>query len=545
MVRLEPDAPMSETHSVEGRGNMTVRSGPDAIHAELEEGFHFNAQAPNRAHVDGSMVNPSVLRGRIAEFSALPSGYVAARLHLFVCDDAVTFCEPRLVEINGSAAASSTVPSGLVAKIGAGRPNKHGFIEDDLEGALALARREGKLLLVDFAARWCPGCIRYESETFGAAKFKTLTREFVKVKFDLDRFENSVLTEKFAVKAIPTLMVMTADQEEVARLMDYQPFQVLAPFLEDTRKYPTPLAALMAGARSDDMRANLRVGKRLVAAGRFEESLGFLTRLQPPPPELWTARVGLAERGRSVDQTHLPEFRRVLRDAISAEPRSVRSLSWRTLLITDSDDKLEIQRVLDEGLALAADLLADSKLLRAAVRPEHAGEFNGYEPLLVALSRADLVEAARVSSAMIRQAWSEAADVGARLRIRPMAEGMALRYLFVLNKAERFAMAENLAKSILKNDRGNPEIERRLLVALVGQRKFTEAVELGKACLRNSYGRNEFWVAESLAKAHFNTGQKEEARRLLKDYLSRPDANWPNMRSTKKSMEELLAKFGG
>jgi thiol-disulfide isomerase/thioredoxin len=44
--------------------------------------------------------------------------------------------------------------------------NKHGFIEQNFQKAIDLAKSKGKLLLVDFGARWCPGCVRLETEIF-------------------------------------------------------------------------------------------------------------------------------------------------------------------------------------------------------------------------------------------------------------------------------------------------------------------------------------------------------------------------------------------
>ena len=46
--------------------------------------------------------------------------------------------------------------------------------------------------------------------------------DFVKVKVDVDRFENSVLAEKFMVKGIPSLVVITPAQEEVSRALRAQ-----------------------------------------------------------------------------------------------------------------------------------------------------------------------------------------------------------------------------------------------------------------------------------------------------------------------------------
>src|SRR6476620_6242570 len=94
------------------------------------------------------------------------------RAALYICDDAITFCEPRFIELKGG--ASPIPPNSQPKASGALRRNSHGFIENNLDAALALARKEKKLVLADFSARWCPGCVRLETETFNTARFRKL-----------------------------------------------------------------------------------------------------------------------------------------------------------------------------------------------------------------------------------------------------------------------------------------------------------------------------------------------------------------------------------
>ena len=37
------------------------------------------------------------------------------------------------------------------------------------------AKKEKRLILADFSARWCPGCVRLENEVLGSREFKKLT----------------------------------------------------------------------------------------------------------------------------------------------------------------------------------------------------------------------------------------------------------------------------------------------------------------------------------------------------------------------------------
>jgi predicted protein tyrosine phosphatase len=57
-----------------------------------------------------------------------------------------------------------------------------------------------------------------------------------------------VLTEKFKIYGIPTLIVMNADQKEISRVVDYQPENILTIFFEDIKSYPEPIEILKTTA---------------------------------------------------------------------------------------------------------------------------------------------------------------------------------------------------------------------------------------------------------------------------------------------------------
>ena len=197
--------------------------------ATVKEGFHFNEKAPNAVIVDDQRIRPTRISAREVAFSALPEKFSKGQAAFYICDDALTFCETRHVEIKGKGGAKSGKISADVPK-NRGRVNAHGFIEDDFNKAILLAKRKGQPILIDFSARWCPGCVRLETEMFGTSEFKKATAKFVKLKVDVDRFENSVLSEKYQVRGIPTLLVVNAEQEEIDRIVDYQPLEILQPF---------------------------------------------------------------------------------------------------------------------------------------------------------------------------------------------------------------------------------------------------------------------------------------------------------------------------
>ena len=111
-----------------------------------------------------------------------------------------------------------------------------------------------------------------------------------------------------------------------------------------------------------------------------------------------------------------------------------------------------------------------------------------------------------------------------------------------MTRVQQFEEADKLLLAMLKKNPNDPELLRRRLRVLVGQKKYKEAIQLGNKLIDRSYGRNEFYVVEVLAKAYLGADQKVEAKKLVERYLSRNEIGFANMRESKKALEELKQK---
>lgn len=543
LANPSPDA------KADAKPEVKIATTQDAKHfaARLQPGFHFNLKAPNRLVNGSETQNPSHADDKLIEFTLNSTAFAAdAHVSLFVCDDALTFCEPHTIALKkpGSRAAKPQAQSGaqrlpaslssqpMAAPLAVTATDENGFIHDDLNGAQALARNSKRLLLVDFSAVWCPACIRFESEMFGTEEFKALTQHFVKVRIDVDRFANAPLLKKYDVKGFPTVIAMTATDatpEEIGRILDYQPIDVLKPFLAAAVSDPTPLRVLVAssakGASTTDR--ELKLGRRLFAAGRFQESLPHLLALQPPPNELLPARIQSAQERFEKDPALKSAYANELRAAINAEPNSSRSVGWRAELLKVIDGKSqEAAKLLNDGNALSNALLRDTPegkaQLQKAVMTDVVGEFTGLEKMLIALNQAEMVEASGADHSITVQAWSKAADdIQKTTGLTPERTGPALRYLGALAQADRTIDAETWLEQMMAHDPGNIDLQRRQMKLLVKLGKFTEACAIGERIVHHSLGRNEFWVAETLAKAYMGANQPEKAKALVHTYLAR------------------------
>lgn len=507
--------------------------------ASAKEGFHFNAKAPNAISFETNSMKPTKLEARVIEFKDVPASLQAGRVSLYICDDAVTFCETEIIPVKegGVIAAAGAKAAKKDASVKTAKPNKHGFIEDDYGAALALAQKENRLLLIDFSARWCPGCIRLESETFGTKEFKALTANFVKLKIDVDRFENNAVSEKFKLQGIPSLIVVNAKQEEISRFYDYQPMPVIQSFFDAVKANSESIADLKTKAATGDPAMSYELGKRLLAADQPAEAVHYLAQVKPVPDEYLKATVDAASK-----DSNKENFAKALRDAIRSEPESSRSLAWRHQLITITENKATVGQLSREGIALADAWLNDRAKMQAALKTDVVGEFTGYEPLYIGFLRADLFEIPGADTKDITAAWKRAADAGLQLKIPLTKTGLNIRLLAALIKGENFKEADRLTLALMKTNPGNPEVQRRRLKVLTEQKKYEEVVDLGQKVLKNSYGRNEFWVAEAIAKAYVESGRKKEAKSFIDKYLGREEIRWDSMASSRKALEDLKVK---
>ena len=102
----------------------------------------------------------------------------------------------------------------------------------DLPAAKTLAKKEGKLVLIDFTGSdWCGWCIKLDKEVFSTKLFAAYAaKNLVLVKLDFPRSlkqsdalrkANAALKEQFAIEGFPTLIVINGDGKELWRQVGY------------------------------------------------------------------------------------------------------------------------------------------------------------------------------------------------------------------------------------------------------------------------------------------------------------------------------------
>ncbi len=101
--------------------------------------------------------------------------------------------------------------------------------DDDYDKALAKAKTEKKMVLLDFTGSdWCPWCIKLDGEVFSKADFKTYAKEnLVLVEVDFPQLKplpkhkqekHDALSKQYDIKGFPTVLVFDAEGKKIGQL---------------------------------------------------------------------------------------------------------------------------------------------------------------------------------------------------------------------------------------------------------------------------------------------------------------------------------------
>ncbi|WP_081643209.1 thioredoxin fold domain-containing protein [Sphingobacterium paucimobilis] len=112
--------------------------------------------------------------------------------------------------------------------------------------ALTAARKNNKLIFIDFYTTWCGPCKTMDKEVFTDGAVSTYMNEnFLTVKIDAEKGEGIALAKQYKVRAYPTFVVLDGQEVEKFRFSGAQPakefLETLAKNLDPTRQ-PAALA---------------------------------------------------------------------------------------------------------------------------------------------------------------------------------------------------------------------------------------------------------------------------------------------------------------
>ncbi len=97
------------------------------------------------------------------------------------------------------------------------------WMSQDLEGAIAKAKAEHKVVLVDIYAEWCAQCHELDEKTWPDPQVKAwIQANAIAVRIDTDAVRKDLATQ-LKIGSYPTVIVLDADGRERKRILGFQP----------------------------------------------------------------------------------------------------------------------------------------------------------------------------------------------------------------------------------------------------------------------------------------------------------------------------------
>jgi thiol:disulfide interchange protein DsbD len=118
------------------------------------------------------------------------------------------------------------------AGVSAVKDEHSGWLEQDLEGALAQAKAEHKVVLVDIYADWCAQCKELDEKTWPDAGVKQwISQNAVAIRIDTDA-KRKDLAIRLQIRSYPTVLLLDAEGHELRRILGFQGPESMRTWLE-------------------------------------------------------------------------------------------------------------------------------------------------------------------------------------------------------------------------------------------------------------------------------------------------------------------------
>jgi tetratricopeptide (TPR) repeat protein len=504
----------------------SVAQGKVSVQATAPKGHHFNTDAPMSLELASShsRIKPKKSAPTEVSFEVPSAAKDSAKVGLFLCDDAKTFCEKHQVNVSWEGQAetpatskSSTSKSEKKTSSSSSQSkaetDEHGFYDNRPELAFAKARASGKPLMIDFYGIWCPPCNELNDQVFSKPTFKENASAFIQLKLDADSPASEGLSQRYGIQGFPTVIFASSQGDEISRVVGYRPMnEFLAQMKGALDNQHQTFAALKVKAQKGDRAAADRVGMIYLDRGLYDLAYHFLKDTQQEKEKLCAAEIGRFEaNAKAGNKKARAQWMSALHNTITAFPDSPDSITRREELAQAYD---ELKKP-DSAKKVREDLIATAK--RILAKPETLKGYDVTESDLygsMAEAYANLGDAAQSKAA-----WASAADFVRKKMEAGNERGGTLDLAYCLRKLGKIDEAAKLYQKMQKafpNEFTFWLADAKMNLQL---KNFERARELAQTAYEHSYGANKLDSAFVLANAWKFLGKPEKGRKTIAQAL--------------------------
>ncbi|GAB4123920.1 MAG: hypothetical protein Fur0027_01820 [Raineya sp.] len=96
------------------------------------------------------------------------------------------------------------------------------FYKGSLEEALQKAKKEERMLMINFYAAWCSSCRKMKTETFSNVRVYTFYKShFINIALNIEK-EGKSLAEKYQVEAFPAMVFVDANGNVLQKVIGFK-----------------------------------------------------------------------------------------------------------------------------------------------------------------------------------------------------------------------------------------------------------------------------------------------------------------------------------
>jgi thiol-disulfide isomerase/thioredoxin len=491
--------------------------------------YHFNIQAPMSLKVVGSATAGASSKAQEKPESATEAkvtfkipGTASATYHLsiYMCDDAKTFCEKHEVDYSPSSQSSSQSlgSSGSTTTTSAenvpaeSAKTEHGFIVNDPDRAFALAKKQGKPLLIDFYGIWCPPCNELDEKVFPTAKFSHSASRFIRLKLDADQAISWKLKSRYQVSGYPTVVLTTSDGDEITRIVGYRALPEFLATLDTAWKTrDATLEKLEAKAATGDRAAADQAGLIHLDRGEAKAAATLLQGTKSKLEFLAIAEIQVLEDEKAPNEKRIARLNQAIQDF----PKTPNTIDWFEQLSkiqAENQNEKKADALRRESLTHAIELS-----LELSKKPEL---LKGYDA-----TPADLLEAEAGyhedldGSDKAKQDWLNAAQAYADRGVGTKERANNLERAFCLGKAGELQQAQQIYQGLEQVYPNEFTFYYYHARTELGAKQSATAVDLAAKAYARSYGDNRLRVALLLAQAYKAHGDNDKSKLTIDETL--------------------------
>ncbi|MGE0631104.1 MAG: thioredoxin domain-containing protein [Pseudobdellovibrionaceae bacterium] len=483
-------------------------------------GHHFNLKAPQECG------GAEPLNATPMEIQCQFAAAGEQNLDLKICDDKVTFCKSEIfkMKVKGNAKNKTKTPTASVFKPKGQIPMAKGFLVNSPDKAIAQAKKENKLIFIDFYAIWCPPCNMFDELVFEEKSFIEKSKPFVKLKLDVDSDVSWNLKSKFAIRGYPTIVVTNSDLQEIGRVVGYRSTAALGTWIDQqTQNRSEPLVALSAkkDLTTDQKK---RLGEWYFETKKYDLAIEHLSSLSDTRSGvlLMQAKIDSLAKDKTKEKIDL------LKKALNKFPEEVDSISWLNDLV-EADPKVAAPFIakLDERLTkMDQQTKLDEAGYTKADLYSYAGEI---------WDTAGKREKSEESFSKAADAYGEMA----RKSNLKSSRGPNLERAYCLNKAGRTKEAVALYESMVEAYPKEFTFNFSYANALNKLDQAEKALPFSEKAVEYAYGDNWLRAVSLNAKINMKLKKFDAAEKIVKSALEKTTVPTQNNLRTPQLYSQL------